>query len=55
MQYYNCRLDSSVVGGESVLLDGYPIVEELRKNHPVQFDVLTKTPIRLKNRIIFDK
>ena len=50
-----CRIDSSVVGGESVLLDSYPIVEELRKNHPLQFDVLTKTQIRLKNRMVFDK
>ena len=49
------RLDASVVGGESVLLDGYSVVEELRQKYPVEFDVLTKTSIRFKNRMIFDE
>ena len=35
--YLYCRLDSSVVGGESVLLDGYSVAEELREKHPLEF------------------
>ena len=50
-----CRLDSSVVGGESILLDGYYVAEELREKHPLEFEVLTTTPIRLKNRMLYDK
>ena len=50
-----CRLDSSVVGGESVFLDGYYVAEELREKYPLEFEVLTTTPIRLKNRMLYDK
>ena len=53
--YLYCRLDSSVVGGESVLLDGYSVAEELKEKYPSQFEVLTTTPIRFKNRMLYDK
>ena len=38
------RNDSCVEGGESVMLDSYPVVEELRANHPKLFDTLTMVP-----------
>jgi len=38
------RNDDSIIGGESLLLDSYPIVEELRKNYPEQFNTLTRIP-----------
>ena len=37
----SCRFDE---GGESVLVDTYPVVEELRRKHPKQFEVLTHVP-----------
>ena len=38
------RFDECVEGGESILVDSYPVLEELRKKHPKQFDVLTRVP-----------
>ena len=38
------RFDECVEGGESILLDAYPVVEEMRRKHPKQFDTLTKIP-----------
>ena len=40
----SCRFDYCVEGGESVLVDTYPVVEELRRKHPKQFEVLTRVP-----------
>ena len=38
------RFDKCVEGGESILLDAYAVVEEMRRKHPKQFDTLTKIP-----------
>ncbi|XP_065882710.1 gamma-butyrobetaine dioxygenase-like isoform X2 [Dysidea avara] len=38
------RYDYSVIGGESLLLDCYPILEDLRNNYPEQFHTLTRVP-----------
>ena len=35
-------------GGENILLDLYPIVQELRKAHPHHFDTLTKVPAQFQ-------
>ena len=42
-----CRFDECVTGGESILLDAYPVVEEFRRTHPKHFDTLTRIPVRL--------
>ena len=39
-----CRNDEEVVGGESLLLDSYPVLEEMRIQHPEEFDTLTRIP-----------
>lgn len=38
------RNDDMVVGGESLLLDAYPVLEEMRTQYPKEFDILTKIP-----------
>ena len=38
------RFDECIEGGESILLDAYPVVEEMRKTHPKQFEILTRVP-----------
>ena len=38
------RFDECVEGGESILLDTYPVVEEMRRKYPKQFDTLTRVP-----------
>ena len=38
------RNDNSIIGGESLLLDTYPVLEELRNNYPEQFHILTRVP-----------
>ena len=49
-----CRFDSCVEGGESILLDAFPVVEELRAKHPEPFDVLTRVPATIQ-RIHYDR
>ena len=39
-----CRNDACVEGGESVLLDAFAVVEEMRKKHPQHFATLTRVP-----------
>ena len=39
------RFDECVEGGESLLLDSYPVLEELRRTHPTQFDTLARVPV----------
>ena len=39
-----CRFDECVDGGDSILLDGFAVVEEMRKVYPKQFDTLTRVP-----------
>ena len=41
---YNYRNDECVEGGESILLDLYSVVQELRETHPEHFDTLTRVP-----------
>ena len=43
-----------MVGGESVLLDTYPIVEELREKHPKQLKVLTETLVQFSHKIVYN-
>ncbi len=31
-------------GGESIIVDAYPVIENLRKEYPKQFEVLTRVP-----------
>ena len=38
------RFDPCVNGGESILLDAYPIMEELRQKHPEHFATLARVP-----------
>ena len=38
------RNDACVEGGESVLLDAFAVVEEMRKKHPQHFATLTRVP-----------
>lgn len=42
---FGCRFDECVEGGESVLVDAYPVVEEIRQKHPKQFNTLTRVPV----------
>lgn len=49
------RNDDCIVGGETILLDAYPIVEELRTKYPKHFKVLTNVFVRFKNRVFCDK
>ena len=42
--YSMFRFDECIEGGESILVDSYPVLEELRKKHPKQFEVLTQVP-----------
>ncbi|CAL1707941.1 unnamed protein product [Somion occarium] len=43
-QFLHC-LRNRVKGGVSLFVDGLYAAEELRKTHPADFDVLTKTPV----------
>ena len=38
------RFDPCVNGGESILLDTYPVLEELRQKHPEHFATLARVP-----------
>ena len=48
------RNDFCVEGGQSIMLDSYPVVEELRAQHPKHFDTLTKIPATF-DRIHYDR
>ena len=48
------RNDSSIEGGESIMLDIFPVVEELRAKHPKHFEVLTRIPATFQ-RIHYDR
>ena len=39
------RNDPYIEGGESILLDCYPVVKEMREKYPKHFDTLTKVPV----------
>lgn len=38
------RFDDCVQGGESILLDTYPILEKMKQQYPKQFNTLTRIP-----------
>ena len=38
------RFDDCVEGGLSYIVDTYPVLQEMRKKHPKQFEVLTRVP-----------
>ena len=38
------RNDDQVEGGENVIVDAFPVVEEFRKTHPQHFTTLTQIP-----------
>ena len=40
----SCRNDDDIIGGESLLLDTYPVLEEMRVQHPKEFHKLTRIP-----------
>ena len=44
VQWLSCRFDECVEGGESVLLDAFAVVEELREKQPHLFDTLARVP-----------
>ena len=44
------RNDSLVEGGETVILDGYPVVKEMREKYPIYFDTLTKVPVTFQRQ-----
>lgn len=49
MSIYCCsRNDKVVVGGESILLDAYPVVLEMREKYPKEFDTLTRVPVSIQ-------
>ena len=48
------RNDSCIEGGESIMLDMFPVVEELRTKHPEHFEVLTQIPATFQ-RIHYDR
>ena len=50
--FYPCRND--VIGGESLLLDTFPVLEEMRIKHPDEFHTLTRIPATFQ-RIHFDR
>ena len=42
---HSCRFDECVEGGETILLDSYPVLEELRTSYPKHFDTLSSVPV----------
>ncbi|MEM7032366.1 MAG: TauD/TfdA family dioxygenase [Chloroflexota bacterium] len=47
LQLLHC-LNSSVDGGDSVLVDGFQVAEAIRQETPAYFDLLAKWPIRFR-------
>lgn len=41
-------LKSSVVGGDSIFADGFKVVEDLRREHPAAFKLLTEQPVEFR-------
>lgn len=48
IQFLHCRANS-VVGGQSLFLDGVAVANDLRRLHPEDFRLLSKTPIPFYN------
>ena len=51
---YLCRADSCVEGGESIMLDTLPVVEQLKQEHPHHFHTLTRVPATFQ-KMHFDR
>ena len=49
LQLLHC-LKNSVKGGESILVDGFRVAEEIRSKEPKTFDLLTSVPWDFGNR-----
>ena len=45
MSIVSCRNDPCVEGGESTLLDAYPVVKQLEKENPHHFEVLSTVQV----------
>jgi alpha-ketoglutarate-dependent taurine dioxygenase len=47
LQYlYACENTTS--GGESILVDGFRVAQDIRRHHPEAFQILTQTPVRFR-------
>ena len=51
---FNIRFDSCVEGGESVMLDFLPVIEELKTQYPEHFDTFLRVPATF-HRIIYKR
>lgn len=49
LQLLHC-LASSAGGGDSTLVDGFRVAEELRRRDPAEFDLLARRPVRFRYR-----
>ena len=47
LQFLHC-LETSVGGGEAILVDGFHIAETLRRENPEAFDMMTKVPVAFR-------
>ena len=47
LQFLHC-LETSVGGGEAILVDGFKIAETLRKEDPEAFEVMTEVPVAFR-------
>lgn len=47
LQFLHC-LETSVGGGEAILVDGFKIAETLRDEDPEAFDIMTKVPVAFR-------
>ena len=45
-----CRNDACVEGGESMLLDAFAVVEEMREKHPQHFATLARVPATFERK-----
>ncbi len=44
IQFLHC-VENAIVGGESMLVDGFRVASEIRQNHPEQFRILSDIPL----------
>ena len=52
-EYYTINLyRNSDFGGETTFVDTFPVVEEMRINHPNEFQTLTRIPATFKRVIV---
>ena len=46
------RFDECIEGGETLVLDTFPVLEELREKHPKQFEILSTIPASFQRKTI---